>query len=62
MATPNCPILEHFPRPAWAEALPPERPLFLGEPAVDRAAVRPSARPGLGITLDRDRLRELLVA
>jgi L-alanine-DL-glutamate epimerase-like enolase superfamily enzyme len=35
------------------------RPLFQGEPAVDRATACPSGRPGLGVTLDRERLREL---
>lgn len=59
IATPNCPMLEHFPSPAWAEPLPEARPLFIGEPAVEHASVRPPDRPGLGITLDRERLREL---
>ena len=59
IATPNCPMLEHFPSPAWAEPLPEARPLFIGEPAVEHASVRPPARPGLGITLDRERLPEL---
>lgn len=62
LATPNCPLLEHFPRPCWAEPLPAQRPLFIGEPAVDGASVRPLDRPGLGITLDWDRLRELVPA
>jgi Enolase C-terminal domain-like len=62
MATPNCPMLEHFPELAWAEPLPAERPLFVGQPVVSGGAVRPPERPGLGITLDRDRLRELVTA
>jgi L-rhamnonate dehydratase len=61
MATPNCPMLEHFPEPCWAEPLPSRRPLFLGEPEAEGGAVRPSDRPGLGVTLDRERLAELLV-
>jgi L-alanine-DL-glutamate epimerase-like enolase superfamily enzyme len=59
MATANCPMLEHFPSPAWAGPLPPERPLFVGQPVVTGAAVRPPDRPGLGVILDRERLREL---
>lgn len=62
IATPNCPMLEHFPSPAWAEPLPEARPLFVGEPSVRGASVRPPDRPGLGVTLDRERLRELLRA
>jgi L-rhamnonate dehydratase len=62
MATPNCPMLEHFPEPCWAEPLPRRRPLFVGEPEVRHAAVRPPDRPGLGVTLDRERLAELLRA
>jgi L-alanine-DL-glutamate epimerase-like enolase superfamily enzyme len=62
MAMPNCPMLEHFPAPCWAPLLPASRPLFLGEPAVAGGTVRAPDRPGLGITLDRDRLRELLAA
>jgi L-alanine-DL-glutamate epimerase-like enolase superfamily enzyme len=62
MATPNCPMLEHFPEPCWAEPLPPRPPLFVGEPEVRDAAVRPAERPGLGVTLDRERLAELLRA
>jgi L-alanine-DL-glutamate epimerase-like enolase superfamily enzyme len=61
MATPNCPMLEHFPVPAWAAPLPPVRPLFQGEPTVSAGTARPPDRPGLGVTLDRDRLRELAV-
>lgn len=55
-------MLEHFPSPAWAEPLPEARPLFVGEPSVRGASVRPPDRPGLGVTLDRERLRELLRA
>jgi L-alanine-DL-glutamate epimerase-like enolase superfamily enzyme len=62
MATPNCPMLEHFPEPCWAEPLPARRPLFVGEPEVHGNAVRPPDRPGLGVTLDRERLAELLRA
>jgi L-alanine-DL-glutamate epimerase-like enolase superfamily enzyme len=62
MATPNCPMLEHFPEPCWADPLPPRRPLFVGEPEVRGDTVRPLDRPGLGVTLDRDRLAELLRA
>ena len=62
LATPNCPMLEHFPQPSWAEPLPPARPLFLGEPPVDGGVARPSVRPGLGVSLDRERLAELLAA
>jgi L-rhamnonate dehydratase len=62
MATANSPLLEHFPKPVWAETLAPERPLFRGEPVIERASVRPTDRPGLGITLDWDRLRELAEA
>jgi hypothetical protein len=36
--------------------------LFVGEPEVRDAAVRPPDRPGLGVTLDRERLVELLRA
>ncbi len=60
IAMPNCPMLEHFPSPAWAPPLPPARPLFAGEPPVLNATVRPPDRPGLGVTLDRDRLADLL--
>jgi L-rhamnonate dehydratase len=62
MATANSPLLEHFPKPVWAETLAPEHPLFRGEPVIERASVRPTDRPGLGITLDWDRLRELAAA
>ncbi len=62
MATPNCPMLEHFPEPSWADPLPPRRPLFVGEPEVRGDTVRPPDRPGLGVTLDRERLAELLRA
>jgi L-alanine-DL-glutamate epimerase-like enolase superfamily enzyme len=62
MATPNCPMLEHFPEPCWADPLPPRRPLFVGEPDVRGDTVRPPDRPGLGVTLDRERLAELLRA
>jgi L-alanine-DL-glutamate epimerase-like enolase superfamily enzyme len=62
MATSNCRMLEHFPEPCWAEPLPPRRPLFTGEPEIRRDTVRPPDRPGLGVTLDRERLAELLRA
>ncbi len=62
MATPNCPVLEHFPAPAWAEPAPAPRPLSRGEPPVAGATVRPPDAPGLGITLDRERLAELVTA
>ena len=62
LATANCPMLEHFPEPVWADPLPAARPLFVGEPRIERATVRPPERPGLGVTLDRDRLGELVTA
>lgn len=59
IATPNCPILEHFPQPCWFDVSEPPPPLFRGEPVVDNARVTPTDLPGLGLSLDRQRLRAL---
>ena len=59
MAIPNCPLLEYFPTPCWAEPLKTTEPLFLGEPRVEAGAVRPTRAPGLGLELNRARLKEL---
>jgi len=60
IATDNCPILEHFPAPCWFDLPEPPPPLFTGEPIVADGAVTPSAEPGLGLQLDRQRLAELI--
>ena len=60
VATENCPILEHFPQPCWFELADPPPPLFLGEPAVVNGSATPSAEPGLGVRLNRERLKELM--
>jgi L-alanine-DL-glutamate epimerase-like enolase superfamily enzyme len=44
------------------ERRPPRRSLFVAEPDVRCGAVRPTDRPGLGVTLDRERLAELVRA
>ena len=62
MATPSCPMLEHFPEPCWANPLPPRRPLSSRKLEVRGDTVRPSDRPRLDVTLDRERLSELLRA
>jgi hypothetical protein len=62
MAAPNCPMLEHYPTPCWAEPRPAPRPLSRGEPP---SSTPPSGRPrppGLRVTLDRARLAELVKA
>ena len=59
IATPNCPLLEYFPTPCWAPPLPTAEPLFVGEPLVEGGAVRPTDEPGLGLQLNRSRLKEL---
>ncbi len=60
MATLNCPLLEYFPSPCWAPPIDTSETLFLGEPEVERASVRPTDAPGLGLELNRERLDELV--
>jgi len=51
-AFPNVPMAEYFPLPCWAEAAPADYPqLFINEPVPEKAVVKLSAEPGLGVSV-----------